>query len=106
MGYQPDVDARMEVHMTLAPTAAVGARVGTIAYPSLGCSGELIRIASPPSELRAKEHLTTNRDDGCIDGGTVIVPVTPADDTLEWKWLFPSGAIGVTATLAKVTAGT
>jgi hypothetical protein len=100
MGYQPDAGVPIEIHLTIAD-AAVGARIGTINYPRAPCSGELIRIEAPVTELRVRERLSNNPDGVCIDGGTIILPLTPTDDTLEFKWLFPDGKVGVTATLAR-----
>ena len=100
MGYQPDVEASIEIHLTIVD-AAIGARIGTIDYPRSSCSAELIRIEAPATELRARERLTKNPDDVCVDGGTIVVPITPTDDTLDFKWLFPDGKVGVTATLAR-----
>jgi hypothetical protein len=101
MGYQPDAGAPVEIHMTLDGSAAIGAHAGRIEYPRSPCSGELVRIAAPPTELRMQEHLTSNPDDTCATGGTIVLPLT-ATDELDWKWLYPDGRVGVTATLARV----
>ena len=101
MGWQPDVASSIEIHMTIDRSAPVGEVVGHIDYSRAGCIADLVRLASPPTELRAKERMTKNPDDRCVDGGTIVTPIAPTDDTLEFKWLYPAGEVGVTATLAR-----
>ena len=101
MGWQPDAASPIEIHMTVDRDAPIGGVVGHIDYTRQGCIAELVRLASPASELRAQERMMTNPDDSCVDGGTVVIPLAPTDDTLEYKWLYPDGKVGVTATLAR-----
>ena len=53
------------------------------------------------TEVRVKERMTTNPNDACVDGGTIVIPIAPTEDTLDFKWLYPDGKVGVTATLAR-----
>ena len=101
MGWQPDAASPIEIHMTIDRSAPVGDVVGHIDYTRVGCIADLVRLASPPTELRVKERMTTNPNDACVDGGTIVIPITPTEDTLDFKWLYPDGKVGVTATLAR-----
>ena len=60
----------------------VGGLVGTIAYPSLSCTGTLTLIAASSTELELGERIATGP---CEDGG--IITLTPLQDgRLRYEW--------------------
>ena len=81
-------------------SAPVGAHVGTIAYPSLHCSGELTREPDRGDDLVAREAITINLDHLCADGGAMIIP-RHRGATFHWRWQFAGGSDGAAATLSR-----
>jgi hypothetical protein len=71
-----------------------GAIIGTIAYPSLDCTGDLTLRLATPSSLEVVERITAGR---CVDGGTITL--TPAGDgRLRFDWRlegYPATAEGM-----------
>ena len=64
--------------------------VGTVAYPSLGCGGELSLLASSNNSIELLENLTYGNGQ-CIDRGTVSL--RPLSSTrLSYAWADSSGS--------------
>lgn len=59
-----------------------GGVVGTIAYPSLGCRGELRLIASSGVVMELAERITQGE---CVDGGTITL-AAQEDGGLRYLW--------------------
>ena len=58
-----------------------GAVVGTIAYPSLACGGELVLVGATADSLVVREHITFG---DCIDGGITFAWRSPG--YLDYRW--------------------
>lgn len=96
--YEPVMD--WDIVMTIEPgDTPTGKRIGTIEYPSLGCSGELIRLPEEGNTLVVQEQITNNPEQRCVPTGTIRF--THDDDKLEWKWFFPNGNEGAKSRLSK-----
>jgi hypothetical protein len=101
IGQAYDTDEPVVIVMRLATTAPVGERIGVIAYPSLGCGGELIREREDRSgAFVVIEHLTENPEYRCSDGGTIRF--TRRGRELDWHWYEIDGNERTTALLARV----
>ena len=86
---------------TIALTVAGGGRgsvVGTIAYPSLACGGDLILRAAASDRLELLERITYG---GCVDRG--IVTLTPAAGGLAFDWREQQGPMTGRGMLARAT---
>ena len=97
-GYQPDA-GRWTIEMRINRAARVHERLGTIEYPSLGCSGELIRDLDRGVTIVAIEKLLVNPDGACVDGGTIVL--RDDGETLDWRWYYTNGTQGATSTLRR-----
>lgn len=86
--------------LTLRPAAEIGEDLGTIAYPSLPCSGRVIREADEGDFMIGRERITDDPDRRCVDGGAMIIP-RERGATFEWRWRDPSGVDGAEATLSR-----
>lgn len=86
------------ISITLTP-GAVNSVVGTIAYPSLSCGGNLTlrRIKAQSIEL-AEEFTYGNKQ--CVAGRVVLQQFS--NEQLEYKWLFQDGRQGATGSVRKV----
>ena len=98
-GYQPDAESTWTIELRIRRDAAVGAQLGTIEYPSLGCAGELIRAPDRGTTIVATERLTVNTESACVDGGTIVL--RDAGDLLDWRWYYTNGEEGATSTLRR-----
>jgi len=88
-------DLRLSIEK--APSqAGDGEEVGSISYPSLGCSGVLTK-----SEAGLRERITDGQD-SCVDNGRVKLTAGPSPDQIKFDWYFPDGRWGAAATLHKV----
>ena len=85
--------------MRIDRAAPVGKRLGTIDYPTLGCSSDLIREPNRGAVIVAIEKLTVNPDSSCADGGRV--EIRDEGDALDWRWYYESGVEGATSTLRR-----
>jgi hypothetical protein len=103
MGFQPGAGdaSQWSIELHLHREAAVGRRLGTIEYPSLGCGGELIREPDRDGAMVAIERLTVNPDDVCVDGGTIVLRIL--GEGLDYRWYERSGVEGATATLQRTS---
>jgi hypothetical protein len=100
-GRQPDAESEWAIEMKIRRDVAVGDRLGTIEYPSLGCKSDLIRLPDRGSALVASEHLTLNPET-CVDGGTMVMSTN--GETLDWRWFYAeTDELGATATLRRAS---
>lgn len=80
-GTQTDQPGEWTIRMNIMG-GMPGAIVGTIAYPSLRCSGDLTLRVAAPNALEVQERITEGQ---CVDGGTITL--TPADGGgLRYDW--------------------
>ena len=84
LGVQNSVDGAWTIKMTISQD---GYRID---YPSIPCSGELELLSSNGSEYTFREKITSDKDDKCVDNGTLIVTKLDSD-TMVWKWYLPNG---------------
>lgn len=77
--------------------AAGDPAVGTISYPSLGCSGQYILRSVDGDTIEATEHITSG--DACVDGPATFTLLP--DGSLNYSWSSPSGHSTATAALTK-----
>lgn len=73
-----------------------GGIVGTIAYPSLGCSGELRLRSADAARMELMERITSGR---CVDGG--IITLTPTSGGLRFDWRLEGSDVTATGTLSR-----
>jgi len=100
-GHQYDDDSYWEMALTIDPQARIGGEMGTIEYPSLGCSGVIIRDDDDGDDLIAREQITINPEHRCIDGGKMVIPRIRGA-SFHWTWRFPqSGQEDADATLTR-----
>ncbi|MBX3155497.1 MAG: hypothetical protein KF773_05830 [Deltaproteobacteria bacterium] len=95
-GYQYNNNSSWDIDM------AVDARSGTgaIAYPELGCSGELYVERGDAWSLQVRERITVNPGNVCVDGGTIKL-VMRADGALDWRYYYASGGEGAAAVMTR-----
>lgn len=85
--------------MRINRAVAVGGQLGTIEYPTLGCTGDLIREPDRGATIVAIERLQVNPDGSCVDGGTIVI--RDDGETLDWRWYYANGTQGATSTLRR-----
>jgi hypothetical protein len=85
------------ISITLTP-GAVNSVVGTIAYPSLSCGGNLTLRRIKAQSIELAEEFTYGAKQ-CVRGIVVLQP--SSDKKLKYKWLFPDGRQGATGSLRK-----
>jgi hypothetical protein len=95
--YADEVD--WEIVVRLHARAAIGEPIGAIAYPSLGCSGLLIRTRERAGTYTVQERLLENPEDRCIDGGTIQLRRRAAG--LDWRWFDADGNEAVASVLTR-----
>lgn len=100
IGHQYDDDSDWEIVMRLHATAPIGERIGTIEYPSLGCTGELLRTRERAGTFTVQERLLENPEERCIDGGTIQFRRRPSG--LDWRWFDAEGNEGASSVLTRV----
>lgn len=74
--------------------------VGTMAYPSLACGGELTLRRINTQSIELFEHLTYVGT--CINNGTVILE-PDSSERLKFKWLDSTGRLDATGSVQKVS---
>ena len=99
VGVQPDAASEWTIEMRINRAAAVGSRLGTIDYPSLGCSSDLIRELDRGATIVAVERLRVNPENACVDGGTIVL--RDDGETLDWRWFYEDGHEGASSTLRR-----
>jgi len=101
-GHQYDDDSHWFIELVIDPTAQIGARLGTVRYPSLGCRGVLTRVSDRQGELVAVEHIVDDPDQHCIDNGQISIP-RERGMSFRWRWRYPeTGEEGADAQLDRV----
>lgn len=99
-GEQFDDHSTWTIDLVFDTSRRRGEISGTIAYPSIGCSGELTREADRGDDLVLREHITNNAEHLCIDGGLMLIPRGGREDAFHWRWIDPAtGEEGAEATL-------
>ncbi|OYE01148.1 hypothetical protein [Nostoc sp. 'Peltigera membranacea cyanobiont' 232] len=85
--------------MALTP-GNTNAIVGTMAYPSLRCGGELTlrRINTQSIELSEKLTYVGN----CVKDGTVVLQ-PDSGEKLQYKWFYSNGKLAATGSVQKVS---
>ena len=86
---------------TIALTVAGGGRgkvVGTIAYPSLACGGDLVLLTAASGRLELRERITFGE---CADGG--VLALTPNAGGLAYDWREQQGTMTARGTLSRAT---
>jgi hypothetical protein len=71
-----------------------GAIIGTIAYPSLDCTGDLTLRLATPTSLEVVERISEGE---CVDGGTITLTAA-GDGRLRFDWRlegYPATAEGM-----------
>jgi hypothetical protein len=81
---------------------SVDSVVGTIAYPSLGCGGELTLQQSKNGSIALLENLTYGMD-RCINRGTAILKIT-SSRKLGFTWFNPKGEQEAIGTLRRISS--
>lgn len=103
IGIQPDVSSEWAIEMRINRAAPVGTRLGTIDYPTLGCSSDLIRQPDRGAVIVAIEKLRVNPDNACADGGRI--EIRDEGETLDWHWFYVDGHEGASSTLRRRSSG-
>jgi hypothetical protein len=75
--------------------------IGTMAYPSLSCGGELTLRRVNTQSIKLFENLTY-LGNNCISRGTVALEVLP-DERLKYEWFYPNGKLGGTGSVQKIS---
>jgi hypothetical protein len=88
------------MELTLRPSAEIGDDLGTISYPSLACSGRVIREPDEGDSMIGRERITEDPARHCVDGGAMIIP-RARGATFEWRWRHPTGEDGAAASLSR-----
>ena len=101
IGHQYDDESDWEIVMRLHATAPIGERIGTIEYPSLGCTGELLRKRERAGTFTVQERLLENPEERCIDGGTIQFR-RRTGGSLDWRWFDADGNEGASSMLTRV----
>lgn len=83
MGFQRDDPGQPAESWTIHITVQADGHA-RIAYPSLGCSGTLTRIAGNDTRTEYRESITHGREH-CVDGG--IVGLVPRGARLFYYWV-------------------
>ena len=99
-GRQFDNGMSWDMVLTLRPGAEIGEDLGTISYPSLGCSGRVIREPDEGDSWIGREKITDDPDHRCVDGGAMLIP-RGRGATFEWRWRHPTGEDGAEAMLSR-----
>lgn len=79
----------------------VNSVIGTIAYPSLSCGGELTLRRVGDRSIALFEKLTY-LGNNCISRGTVVLKPTSSSDRLEYNWFYPDGKLGGKGSIKKI----
>jgi hypothetical protein len=101
IGLQYDNQSDWPFEMTLRSDAAIGQVVGTIVYPSLQCTSELVREPEERGTLVMTERLTSGVG-LCVDAGKVRIPHRPKLGKLDWRWYLQDGTEGAKSLMTRV----
>lgn len=97
-----DNGSKWSILIAITP-GKVNSVVGTIAYPSLSCGGELILRRVGDRFIALFENLTY-LGSNCISGGTVVLKPTSSSDRLEYNWFYPDGKLGGKGSIEKINS--
>jgi hypothetical protein len=92
--------SKWSILMALAPGNS-NSIVGTIAYPSLACGGELTLRRVNTKSIEMSENLTYVGT--CVGGGTVSLQPTSSNG-LQYKWSNSNGKMNATGSVQKISA--
>lgn len=98
-GRGAQTDLQWSILMALTP-GENNSIVGTMAYPSLACGGELTLRRINTQSIELSEHLTYVGT--CINNGTVILQ-PDSSERLQFKWLDSTGKLSATGSVQKVS---
>jgi hypothetical protein len=87
-GEQSDHPGEWSIAATIAG-GEVGSVVGTIAYPSLSCGGDLVLSRAARDAMELREHITYGN---CVDQGIVTLGVRPGG-WLAFGWRTEDGTL-------------
>ncbi len=98
-GTQTGLSGRWSISIALKP-GKIGDTIGTVAYPSLGCGGELSLRSVNADSIEVSEVITYGKE--CADSG--IVTLKPiANHTVEYQWRSPNyPGIAASGTVTKI----
>lgn len=99
-GSQVNPAAQWSIFIALTPGSA-GSVVGSIAYPSLTCGGELTLSSVNSDAIELLEEITYGKDCAYNGKGKVTLKLT-ANNALEYKWQLAGVQTTGTGTLTKV----
>lgn len=95
-----DNGSKWSILIAITP-GKVNSVVGTIAYPSLSCGGELTLRRVSDRSIALFENLTY-LGNNCISRGTVVLKPTFSNDRLEFNWFYPDGKIGGNGSIERI----
>lgn len=95
-------DKTYPVEMILDGNAKIGSTVGSIEYPSFSCLGALIGRKAEGVNYTVTEQITRGKSK-CVDEGIIKLVYNTSPPSLDWKWYYPSGKLGATATLTPIS---
>lgn len=93
--YQADIDEHWTIDARVDLTGVAGTKVGVVAYPSLGCSGEWIREKG----MIVREHITNDPKHTCLDG--VAIELSCKGAQLAYRCLYRDGGVCGVALLSR-----
>ena len=73
-----------------------------IDYPSIPCGGYLKLLSRSGNKYTFKEKITKHKKN-CIDNGKLVVTIAD-ENTLNWKWYYPSGKTGSSTKVKKYSS--
>jgi hypothetical protein len=94
-------DTEWSILLSIVP-GSVNSVVGTIAYPSLGCGGELTLKQARNGSIELFENLTYGMD-RCVNRGTTVLKTT-SNRRLKFTWFNSEGQQEATGALGKISS--
>jgi hypothetical protein len=98
-GHQPDVHMDWDVTLTIDGTGPVGTKIGTVDYPTLGCSGEIVRRPDEGDLFVIHERILVDPERHCVPEGTLKFSLTGG--SLESTWWYANGREAARGTLSR-----
>lgn len=95
-----DTGSQWSILIALTP-GGVDSVIGTMAYPSLSCGGELTLRQITTHSIELFEDLTY-LGNNCLSRGTVVLE-SISSERLKYKWFYPNGKPGGTGSVHKVS---
>jgi hypothetical protein len=97
-GSQPGSSWSILIALTPGPANSI---VGTMAYPSLACGGELTLKSVNSQSIELFENLTYVGT--CVRDGTVVLQ-PDSGGKLKYQWFYPDGRQAATGSLQKISS--